>query len=67
LLALGHPAYPLLVAAISGAVEIILIFLFVPGNNYLVGAAIFSTYLAVSITWNALRGLSIIKQEEAAA
>jgi len=67
LLALGHPAYPLLVAAVSGAVEIILIFLFVPGNNYLAGAAIFSAYLAVSITWNALRGLSIIKREEAAA
>lgn len=67
LLALGHPAYPLLVAAISGAVEVILIFLFVPGSSYLVGAVIFSTYLSISVTWNALRGLSIIKREEAAA
>jgi O-antigen/teichoic acid export membrane protein len=67
LLALGHPTYPLLVAAISGAVEILLIFLFVPGTNYLVGAAIFSVYLAISVTWNALRGLSIIGQKEAAA
>jgi O-antigen/teichoic acid export membrane protein len=67
LLALGHPTYPLLVAAVSGAVEVILIFLFVPGNNYLVGAAIFSTYLAISVTWNALHGLSMIKREEAAA
>ena len=66
LLALGHPTYPLIVAAISGALEIILIFLFVPGTNYLVGAAIFSAYLAISITWNALRGLSIIRHEEAA-
>jgi len=67
LLALGHPTYPLIVAAISGMLEILLIFLFVPGNNYLVGAAIFSAYLAISISWNALRGLSIIKHEEAAA
>jgi len=67
LLALGHPAYPLLVAAISGVIEIILMFLFVPGSSYLVGAAIFSAYLAISVTWNALRGLSIIKREEATA
>ncbi len=67
LLALGHPTYPLIVAAVSGVIEIILIFLFVPGSSYLVGAAIFSVYLAVSVTWNALRGLSIIKLEEAEA
>ena len=67
LLALGHPTYPLIVAAISGAVEVILIFLLVPGNSYLVGAAIFSAYLAVSVGWNALRGLSILRSEEAAA
>jgi O-antigen/teichoic acid export membrane protein len=67
LLALGHPAYPLIVAASSGVLEVLLIFVFVPGTNYLVGAAIFSAYLAISITWNALRGLSIIRQEEAAA
>jgi O-antigen/teichoic acid export membrane protein len=67
LLALGQPGYPLMVAAIGGAVEIILIFLFVPGTNYLVGAAIFSAYLAISVTWNALRGLFILKREEAAA
>lgn len=67
LLALGHPTYPLIVAAISGLIEVILIFVFVPGTNYLVGAAIFSTYLAVSISWNTLRGLSILRREEAAA
>jgi O-antigen/teichoic acid export membrane protein len=67
LLALGHPTYPLLVAVISGAIEVILIFIFVPGSNYLMGAAIFSAYLAISVTWNALRGFSIIKREEAAA
>jgi O-antigen/teichoic acid export membrane protein len=64
LLALGHPTYPLMVAAILGAFEVILILLLVPGNNYLVGAAIFSAYLAISVTWNALRGLSIIKRED---
>jgi O-antigen/teichoic acid export membrane protein len=67
LLALGHPTYPLIVAAISGVIEVILIFVFVPGTNYLVGAGIFSAYLAVSISWNALRGLSILQREEAAA
>jgi O-antigen/teichoic acid export membrane protein len=64
LLALGHPVYPLIVAAISGVMEVILIFLFVPGTNYLVGAAIFSAYLTVSISWNVLRGLSMIPREE---
>jgi O-antigen/teichoic acid export membrane protein len=65
LLALGQPGYPLMVAAITGAVEIILLFLLLPGSNYLVGAAIFSAYLAVSISWNAVRGLHLIKQREA--
>jgi O-antigen/teichoic acid export membrane protein len=67
LLALGHPAYPLMVAAITGAVEIALIFLLLPGSNYLVGTAIFSAYLAVSVLWNVLRGLTLLKREEAAA
>jgi O-antigen/teichoic acid export membrane protein len=67
LLALGHPTYPLMVAAVLGAFEVLLLILLVPGNTYLTGAAIFSAYLAVSITWNALRGLSILRREEAAA
>jgi O-antigen/teichoic acid export membrane protein len=65
LLALGHPTYPLMVATITGAIEVMLIFLFVPGSNYLVGAAILSAYLVVSISWNVIRGLSIIRREEA--
>lgn len=65
LLALGKPAYPLVVAAVTGAVEIALIFLLVPRGGYLVGAAIFSTYLVVSVCLNILRGLAIIKREEA--
>ena len=65
LLALGQPNYPLMVAAIAGAIEIILMFLLLPGRNYIVGAAIFSVYLAVSVSWNAIRGLTIIKRKEA--
>jgi len=67
LLALGQPTYPLLVAASTGAVEIMFIFLLVPGGSYLTGAGIFSAYLAVSVGWNVLRGLSIIRREEATA
>jgi O-antigen/teichoic acid export membrane protein len=67
LLALGHPAYPLVVAAVAGMIEVLLIFLLVPGTNYLVGAAIFSAYLAISISWNTLRGLWIVRREEEAA
>jgi O-antigen/teichoic acid export membrane protein len=67
LLALGHPNYPLIVAAVTGAIEIILLFLFVPSGGYLIGAAIFSAYLAVSILVNIARGLSILKRNEATA
>jgi O-antigen/teichoic acid export membrane protein len=65
LLALGHPAYPLLVAAVTGAIEVILLFTFLPRGNYLLGAAIFSGYLAISILWNVWRGLTLLKREEA--
>ena len=65
LLALGQPNYPLMVAAICGALEIVLIFLLLPGNNYLIGAAIFSGYLAISVSWNAIRGLATIRRQEA--
>lgn len=64
LLALGHPAYPLMVAAVTGALEVILLFTFLPHGNYLIGATIFSGYLAISILWNVWSGLSILKQEE---
>lgn len=65
LLALGKPNYPLMVAAIVGAVEVALIFLLVPRGGYLVGAGIVSGYLVVSITWIVLKGLSILEREEA--
>ena len=67
LLALGHPNDPLIVAAITGAIEIILIFTLVPPGGYLIGAAIFSGYLAVSILINVLRGLTILRRKEATA
>ena len=67
LLALGHPNYPLIVAASTGAIEIILLFLFVPKGGYLVGAAIFSAYLAISVLINVARGLSILNRHEAAS
>ena len=65
LLALGRPNYPLIVAAVTGAIEVLLIFLLLPGRSYLVGAAIFSAYLVISISWNAIRGLTLIRREEA--
>ena len=65
LLALGQPGYPLMVAAVVGAIEVAFIFILVPQGNYLTAAAIFSGYLAVSITWMVLRGLTILKREEA--
>jgi len=64
LLALGHPNYPLMVAALTGAIEIILIFLFAQSGGYLTVLAIFSGYLVVSIGWNVLRGLLILRHEE---
>ena len=67
LLALGHPNYPLMVAAVTGVIEIALIFLLVPRGGYLIGIAIFSAYLIVSISWNVIRGLAILKHEEAIA
>ena len=67
LLALGYPNYPLVVAALTGLIEIICIFVFVPSGGYLVGAAIFSAYLAISVSINVLCGLAIIKREEATA
>jgi O-antigen/teichoic acid export membrane protein len=67
LLALGRPSLPLVVSAVTGVVEIALLFILVPSGGYLVGAAIVSGYFVISISWTALRGLSILKHEEARA
>jgi O-antigen/teichoic acid export membrane protein len=64
LLALGHPNYPLMVAALTGAIEIALIFLFAQ-SGYLTIIGIFSGYLVVSVGWNILRGLALLRQAEA--
>lgn len=63
LLALGRPNDPLIVAAVTGAVELLLIFLLVPSGGYLVATAIFSAYLAVSILINVQRGFSELKRQ----
>jgi O-antigen/teichoic acid export membrane protein len=65
LLALGKPRYPLLVAGVVGAIELLLFFSLVPYGNYLTASAIFSGYLAISILWMVWRGLTLIKREEA--
>jgi O-antigen/teichoic acid export membrane protein len=65
LLALGKPAYPLMISAITGAIEVALIFLFVPSGGYLVAAAIVAGYFVVSISGTVILGLSIMKREEA--
>jgi hypothetical protein len=54
-----------MVALVTGAIEILLLFLFVPAGGYLIGAAIFSAYLAVSILINVALGLSILRRNEA--
>lgn len=64
LLALGHPNYPLMVAALTGVIEIALIFLFAP-TGYLAVIGVFSAYLVISVGWNVLRGLALLKQAEA--
>ncbi len=63
LLALGRPRIPLVVGAAAGVVELILFFTFVPRTNYLVAAAIFSGYLAVSVLWMVWRGLALLPKE----
>ena len=65
LLALGRPRYPLMVAGVVGAIELILLFTLVPRGSYLTASAIFSGYLAISILWMVWRGLTLIPGEEA--
>lgn len=67
LLALGKPVYPLIIAAVTGAVEVALIFLLVPRGGYLVGAAIVAGYFVISIGWTVMLGLRIMKREEETA
>ena len=66
LLALGKPTFPLVVAASVGAVELVLIFQWVPIYGYLAAAAILSGYLFVSVGINVWKGLAEIKKRSAA-
>jgi O-antigen/teichoic acid export membrane protein len=63
LLALGKPGYPVLVALISGLVELTLIFSIVPSLGYLALAAILSAYFVISIGITVLRGLAEINHQ----
>jgi O-antigen/teichoic acid export membrane protein len=64
LLALGRPSFPVITAAIVGAVELALIFSLVPRTGYLVASALLSTYLIVSIAINVWRGANELRQRE---
>ena len=59
----GGTRIPLMVGAAAGAVELVLFFSLVPRTNYLVAAAIFSGYLAVSVLWMVWRGLTLLPKE----
>lgn len=65
LLALGKPTFPLAVAAAVGAVELVLIFQWVPLYGYLAAAAILSGYLFISVGINVWKGLVEISHQSA--
>ena len=65
LLALNKPTYPLVVAASVGAVELVLIFQWVPIYGYLAAAAILSGYLFISVGINVWKGLVEIRHQSA--
>ena len=64
LLALGRPAFPLINAALTGVIELALIFALVPRYGYLAAAAILSGYLVISICANLLSGMRELKQRQ---
>jgi O-antigen/teichoic acid export membrane protein len=65
LLAFGKPAYPLLIAAAVGSIEVLLTLWLVPNGGYLAMAAILSGYLGLSISLTAWRGWREISAQEA--
>jgi O-antigen/teichoic acid export membrane protein len=65
LLALGRPSFPLLAAALAGVLELVLIFTLVRPYGYLMMAAILSGYFILSTGMVVLRGLAIIRQQQA--
>jgi O-antigen/teichoic acid export membrane protein len=64
LLALGKPAYPLIVAALVGAVELILTFWLVPRFGYLAEAAVLSGFFVISIAIIVRKGMAEIDHQQ---
>ena len=64
LLALGKPAYPLVIAAVVGVIELALAFILVPRFGYLAQAALLSGYFIVAIGLITLRGMREIRSQE---
>lgn len=60
LLALGKPAFPVMVGIIVGGVELLLTFLFVPQYGYLMQAAILAGFFVISIGLNLWRGFTLL-------
>ncbi|HTX93301.1 MAG TPA: oligosaccharide flippase family protein [Anaerolineales bacterium] len=64
-LSLGKPGYPVLIAVLTGIIELALIFALVPQYGYLALAAILSGYFIVSIGFITLRGLWEVRRRQA--
>lgn len=64
LLALGKPAYPLIIAAVVGVIELALAFILVPRFGYLAQGALLSGYFIVAIGLITLRGLREVRVQE---
>jgi O-antigen/teichoic acid export membrane protein len=65
-LALGKSGFPVLISALTGVVEVALIFLLVPHFGYLMMAGLLSAYFIVSIGIITLRGLREIRLRQLA-
>jgi O-antigen/teichoic acid export membrane protein len=66
LLSLGKSGFPVLVSALTGVVEVALIFLLVPRYGYLMMAVLLSLYFMASIGIITLRGLQEIRHRRLA-
>jgi O-antigen/teichoic acid export membrane protein len=65
-LSLGKSGFPVLVSALTGVVEVALIFLLVPRYGYLMMAVLLSLYFMASIGIITLRGLQEIRHRQLA-
>ncbi len=64
LLALGKPAFPLIVAALAGLLKTLLSITLLPVAGYLAEAVILSAYFVVSVGVLVWRGLTLIQHQE---